>query len=171
MKTVKFKTVAKFFFVLITIIFITISCSHSSSSKSNVEKTAIKTEIKNEIRGVYGLFKTVYPSDGEYDSESDYNDVIEKIEYEEFKEDESFYYCYDTQNLIKIEVIANINNARILYKYPLGEMVSLFEGDDINGQFVIIPDSSNNYLNGGTIIIKSADKVLREIIIEYDGCL
>lgn len=172
MKTVKFKSVAKFYFILTSIIFIVGSCSQPSSNETDGEKTAIKTEIENEILGVYALFRNTIPLDGEFDS-FDYGNesTFYKIEYMEVKEDKAIFYCYDTEYLIKMEVIAYIRNAHILYKSPNGEMISLFEGGDINGQFVIIPNSSNSHLCGGTIIIKSADKVLREIIINYEGCL
>lgn len=172
MKTVKFKTLAKFYFILSSIIFIVGSCSQPSSSEADGDKIAIKMEIENEILGVYALFRNTLPVDGAFDG-FDYGNesTFDKIEYMEVEEDKAIFYCYDTEHLIKMEVIAYIKDARILYKAPGGDMISLFEGDDINGQFVIIPNSSNRYLNGGTIIIKSADKVLREIIIEYDGCL
>ena len=81
MKIVKLQTGAKFFFILTSIIFITVSCSQPSSNESDGEKTAIKTESENEILGVYALFRNTIASDGEWDSEQDYNESIDKIEF------------------------------------------------------------------------------------------
>uniref|UniRef100_UPI00404B4A24 hypothetical protein n=1 Tax=Flavobacterium sp. TaxID=239 RepID=UPI00404B4A24 len=171
MKIVKLQTGAEFFFILTSIIFITVSCSQPSSNESDGEKTAIKTESENEILGVYALFRNTIASDGEWDSEEDYNNISQKIDYFEVIEDKPIFYCYDTEYLIKLEIIGHIKNASVYYSFPGEEMVCLVSKYDINGQFVIVPNSKNRYLNGGSLIIKAGNEVLREIEIQYDGCL
>ncbi len=148
------------------------SCSQPSSKETQDQATVASLEIESEISGVYVLFRNSLPADGEWSGEQDYNsEIIDEIEYEEVEDNNEIFYCYDTQYLIKIEILGYVKNANILYKYPLGKTISLLENTDINGQFVISPSSLNSYLNGGKIIIKSKNKVLKEFIILYEGCL
>lgn len=157
---------------LLFIAFSIFSCSQNSPVEVQNESSKDNREIKNEISGVYALFENSSPSDGEWSGEQAYNsEIISKIEYEEVKENKAIFYCYDTQKLIKIEILGYINNAIVEYKHPTGEKIILLENENINGQFVVCPTPSNTHLNGGNIVVKSDGKILREIVINYEGCL
>ena len=47
----------------------------------------------------------------------------------------------------------------------------ILDKSTIDGAYSIVPSESNNGMNGGKIIIKSGNEILKEIIINYDGCL
>ena len=150
---------------------ILISCNQNSSNEPKIQTNEKSSEFKDELLGVYALFQTTSAADGEWDSEEDYNNISQKIDYYEVIEDKPIFYCYDTEYLIKLEIIGHIKNASVYYSFPGEEMVCLVSKYDINGQFVIVPNSKNRYLNGGSLIIKAGNEVLREIEIQYDGCL
>ncbi len=131
-----------------------------SESKSNPES------FTNEISDVIATFSNTVSADGEWDegAEEETKPKIDLISVENDK----FFYCYDTQSLVKIEVYGSIYSATI--EFVQGEEKSVILKDkDIDGMFTILPKMLNGQF--GTLIIKSQDKILKEIVIEVEGCL
>lgn len=181
MKFTKSSQVVKRFCMLISIILLLNSCSQSSSNENQGQSASGESQnqtplsgsvIKSEITGVYALFEVSLPSDGEWSGEQDYNSELEyKYEYEEVKENKELFYCYDTQKLIKLEILGYVKDATVEFTSVSNEKNILLKNGEINGLFVIAPSSALSYLNGGLITVKSGNKILRTIRILYEGCL
>lgn len=148
--------------VVITSLIFMVGCKNDSPQNS---KTLVK---ENEIKNVISYFKILNAVDGNLDS-AENEDFKEILELKIVKND-TLNWCYDTQNLLKIEILGYISDATILHKDSNNTEKIILEHISIDGSYSIVPTSSNS-INGGKIIIKSNDKVLKEIIINYEGCL
>jgi hypothetical protein len=147
--------------VITSLIFI-VGCKNDSPQNS---KTSVK---ENEITNVISYFEILNAVDGNLDS-GENEDFKEILELKIVKND-TLNWCYDTQNLLKIEILGYISDATILYKDSNNAEKIILDHISIDGSYSIVPTSYNS-INGGKIIIKSNDKVLKEIIINYEGCL
>jgi hypothetical protein len=136
-----------------------------SESKQNSEEIQKKEEITNVI----SYFEKTMPIDGSFDSEEDYNSTKEVVELQTVKNN-TINWCYDTQDLLKIEILGYLTNATIIYKNSSDSEILLLNDANIEGSYSIVPSESNS-ISGGKIIIKSGDKILKEIVVNYEGCL
>lgn len=129
------------------------------------------SEDKSEITSILFLFKNSIPEDGEWDDEqTGYGSrITNKIEYTEVGNDNKIFYCYDTQTLLKIEILGYLKNASIqFFQNDINEPTNFLKDTDLKDQFVI---SSNNLHSNGKLVIKSGHKIIREVEIQYEGCL
>jgi PBP1b-binding outer membrane lipoprotein LpoB len=153
----------KFIALVITSIMLLIGCKNDSQPNTETPSK------KNEITNVISYFEKTIAADGSYDSEEDTNNTKEVVELKTIKNN-TIFWCYDTQNLLKIEILGDVSNAIVVYKNLNNSETTLLNDTNIDGSYSIVPSESNG-LNGGKIIIKSGDKVLKEIVINYEGCL
>ena len=137
--------------------------------KNESENLKEKTQKKNEIGNFLSYFENTIPVDGNYDTEEDLNNTKQIVEIETVKNNKVFW-CYDTQNLLKIEILGYVSDATILYKDSNNIEKIILDRTTIDGIYSIVPSESNG-INGGKIIVKSGNEILKEITIEYDGCL
>jgi hypothetical protein len=137
--------------------------------KNESEHLKDKTQKKNEIVNIISYFETTIPVDGNYDMEEDLNNTKQIVEIETVKNNKVFW-CYDTMNLLKIEILGYVSDATILFKDSNNTEKKLLEHTTIDGAYSIVPSESNGII-GGKIIVKSGDEILKEITIEYEGCL
>ncbi len=73
--------------------------------------------------------------------------------------------------MIKIELLGNISNARIIYIDKNNKETTLLDKANIYGSYLIVPTALNSYLNGGILKIYDGDELLKELTIQYEGCL
>ncbi len=137
--------------------------------ENELKKLKEKPRKKNQIVAVIAYFENTIATDGSYDTEDDFNNTKEIVEIITVKNDEIFW-CYDTQKLLKIEILGTISNAQIVYQSSNYSKIIVLEKQNIDGTYSIVPSESNG-INGGKIIIKSGNIILKEINITYDGCL
>jgi len=161
------KEILKMKIILLSLVFFTIlSCAENNSKKYSENSNTIS---KSEISNILVYFSSTSPSDGEWNSEFS-NETKEKVECKLVKDDKIFW-CYDVQNLLKIEILGNVSNASIDHISANSEIKTIISEIDIRGQFTIAPSEVNDHLSGGKIVIKSNNEVLKEIQIQYEGCL
>lgn len=152
--------------LLSLVLFTILSCAQNNTKKDSENSTNIS---KSEISNILVYYSSTSPSDGEWNSEFS-NETIQKVESKLVK-DNKIFWCYDVQNLLKIEILGNVSNASIDYISANSEIKNIISETDISGQFTIAPSEVNNHLSGGKIVIKSNNEVLKEIQIQYEGCL
>lgn len=144
--------------IVITSLVFIVGCKNESHQDNN------SFSKKNEITSVVTYFENSNAVDGNWDS-GENEDFKEVVELEIVKND-TINWCYDTQQLLKIEILGYISDATILYKATTNVEEIILDNTTIDGSYSIVSISS-----GGKIIIKSNDKVMKEIIINYEGCL
>lgn len=137
--------------------------------KNESEHLKDKPLKKNEIVNIISYFENTIPVDGNYDTEEDLNNTKQIVEIETVKNNKVFW-CYDTMNLLKIEILGYVSDATILYKDSNNTEKIILDRTTIDGAYSIVPSESNG-INGGKIIVKSGNEILTEITIKYDGCL
>lgn len=137
--------------------------------KNELKESNDANHKKNEITNVISYFENTIATDGSYDSEEDQNNTKEVFEFRTIKNN-SIFWCYDTQKLLKIEILGYLSNASVVYQNLNNSEIILLKDSNIDGSYSIVPSESNG-INGGKIIIKSGNEILKEITIEYDGCL
>ena len=137
--------------------------------KSETKQNNEEIQKKEEITNVISYFEKTMAIDGGFDSEEDYNSTKEVVELQTVK-NSTINWCYDTQNLLKIEILGYVTNATIIYKNSSDSEILLLNDSTIEGSYSIVPSASNG-INNGKIIIKSGDKILKEIVVNYEGCL
>jgi hypothetical protein len=152
----------KYLIIVITSLIFMVGCKNDSLESAT---TSLKD---NEITNVVSYFKKFNAVDGNWDS-GENEDFKEIIELHTVKND-TINWCYDTQNLLKIEILGYVSDATILYIDSNNAEKIILEHTTINGSYSIVSTSSNS-ISAGKIIIKSNDKVLKQIIINYEGCL
>ncbi len=153
--------------ILLSLVFFTIlSCAENNSKKDSENSTTIS---KSEISNILVYFSTTSPADGEWNSDYS-NETKEEVDCRLIKDDKIFW-CYDVQELLKIEILGSISNATIDYSTSNGEIKNILTETDINSQFTSVPLEKNDNLSGGKIVIKSNNEILKEIEIQYEGCL
>lgn len=143
-------------------------CGSESKSETTSNDTVNESKpdnFTNEISEVIATFSSLNASDGEWgngaeeDTEKDANLVP--------IENDRLSYCYDTQNLLKIEVYGSIYKASIEYVEG-GKKTVIVNDKDIEGSFIIFSEKLGQH---GKLIIKSQGEILKEITIEAEGCL
>lgn len=144
-----------FYSCFLMVSFLIIGCNKSETKNETTNKSEI--EIKPEITNVIASFWRVQ------------NDDSFTIEYENIKENKLFW-CYDVEELLKIEILGNIPKASIVYTDNNGKEYELLKNQDIVSNYTIVPLSKYNALNGGIIKISSNNNLIKEFNIEYDGC-
>jgi len=137
--------------------------------KNESEHLKNKIQKKNEIVNIISYFENSIPVDGNLDS-SENEDFEEVVELKIVKNN-TIFWCYDTMNLLKIEILGYVSDAQIVYQSSNDTKTIILDKSTIDGAYSIVPSESNNGMNGGKIIIKSGNEILKEIIINYDGCL
>ncbi len=148
--------------IVITSLIFIVGCKNESHQSNN------SFSKKNEITSVVKCFENLNAVDGNWDSGE--NEDIEKVVELEIVKNDTINWCYDTQHLLKIEILGYVSGATILYQDSNNGGEIILNNTTIDGSYSIVPTSSNS-INGGKIIIKSNDKVLKKIIINYEGCL
>lgn len=135
-----------------------ISCKKDEKNiQSKPEITAILlhkscTEPISEIKGDY------YDYDGEF---------IQRYRVELVNNDE-FFHCYENDKLLKIEIIGNIPNAKIVFETETKKSVVL-NNVDIIDDYTIHHSSIDQYASG-TLRIFSKDSIIKSIKMNIDGC-
>lgn len=153
--------------ILFSLVFFTfLACTENKSKNESENSTTIS---KSEISNILVYYYTTTPTDGEWNSDYS-NETKEEVDFRLIK-DNKIFWCYDVQELLKIEILGSISNATIDYSTSNGEIKNILTETDINGQFTIVPSEKNDHLSGGKIVIKRNKVVLKEIQIQYEGCL
>ncbi len=135
-----------------------ISCKEVEKNNQNrAEITAVLlhkscTEPLSEIKGSY------YDYDGEF---------IKRYRVELVNNDE-FFHCYENDELLKIEIIGNIPNAKIELETGTKKSVVL-DNVNINDDYTIHHSSIDQYASG-TLKIFSNDSIIKSIKMNIDGC-
>ena len=140
------------FFILSLLI---TGCNKSESKNESINKS--KIDMKPEITSIIASFWTVQ------------DDESFNIRYENIKENKLFW-CYDVEELLKIEVLGYIPKASIIYTDNNGKEFEILNNQDIAGNYTIVPLSKYNAITGGIIKISSNNVLIKEFKIEYDGC-
>ncbi len=83
-----------------------------------------------------------------------------------------FYWCYtNEQKLIKLDVLGQGDDISIIFKKSDGiQKYIIVEHYKLDNSFTIVPLKSNEYLQGGEILVSNHGKLLRKLTISYDGC-
>jgi hypothetical protein len=86
--------------------------------------------------------------------------------------DDTFYWCYSNeQKLIKFEVLGQGDDISIIFKKSgIDKPYSIVEHYKLENSYTIVPSKSNEYLQGGEILVSNHGKLLRKLTISYDGC-
>jgi hypothetical protein len=146
-------------FLIFSLTFILIGCSSEPNTNSKPEN------FNNGINDIIATFSSSNTSDGEWDEGAE--EETQEEAYLKVVENNELLYCYDTQNLLKIEIYGSVYKASIEYVEG-GQKTVIVKGKDIEGSFVIFSEKLGQH---GKLIIKSQDEVLKEISIEAEGCL
>jgi hypothetical protein len=147
--------------VLPLILITLIGCKKDEKiNQSRAEITAVLlhkscTEPLSEINGSYSDY------DGEF---------IQRYRVELVDKDE-FFLCYENDILLKIEIMGNIPNAKIVIEKETEKKVIL-ENVDINGDYTIHHASIyyNGAISSGNLKIFSNDSIVKSIKMNIDGC-
>jgi hypothetical protein len=85
---------------------------------------------------------------------------------------DTFYWCYSNeQKLIKFEVLGQGDDISIIFKKSgIDKPYSIVEHYKLENSYTIVPSKSNEYLQGGEILVSNHGKLLRKLTISYDGC-
>jgi hypothetical protein len=145
------------------LIVFSILTSCNKEEKNNQYKAEIKavllhkssTEPLSEINGSY------YDYDGEF---------INRYRVELVNKDE-FFHCYENEELLKIEIIGNIPNAKIEFERE-GLNKVILENVNIEGEFIIHHASiyEDGAFSSGKLNIFSNDSIIKSIKMNVDGC-
>lgn len=122
-------------------------------------------DFTNEISDIVATFSSINASDGEWDN-GDNEETQKKADLKPVEKDRIFY-CYDTQDLLRIEVYGSVYKASIEYVEG-GQKTVIANDKDIDGSFIVFSKKLGQH---GKLIIKSQGKVLKEIVIEAEGCM
>lgn len=138
----------------------------SEKLTDEVQESESKQEnFNNEISEITATFSRLNASDGEWDNGAE--EETNKEADLKIVENDKLFYCYDTQSLLKIEIFGSVYKASI--EYIEGEQKTVIVNDkDIDGSFIIFSEKLGQH---GKLIIKSQNKIIKEIIIEAEGCL
>jgi hypothetical protein len=154
----------------IYLLFLITSCSSDAVSlveqNTEEEPNESKSEnFNNEISEITATFSSLNASDGEWDNGDE--EETQKEAYLKAVENDKLFYCYDTQDLLKIEIFGSVYKASI--EYIEGEQKTVIVNDkDIDGSFIIFSEKLGQH---GKLIIKSQNEILKEITIETEGCM
>ncbi len=148
------------------------SCNQGSEIAVN-EKDSTKTETNAQsedmeivsslnIIETNAIFNTTSSADGEWDESYD-EEIVSKSEIKKVK-DNRILWCYDTQDLIMIDIIGSGENIDIYFNNKL-----LVEKTSFNTNYSLATEKIDT---GGEIELRGMDgAVLHTIKIEYEGCL
>ena len=121
---------------ILFIILISLSCSESTNKKIENKQLSEKTttgEIENIL--VYSTVTTA--EDGSFDSEADYNKSSEDFKIKQV-EDDTYYYCYDIEELFKIELLGFMNNGKITFESNTGKLFTLVDQLKFSNNYMMI---------------------------------
>lgn len=85
---------------------------------------------------------------------------------------DTFYWCYSNeQELIKLEVLGQGDDISIIFKKSGNDKpYNIVEHYKLENSYTIVPLKSNEYLQGGEVLVLNHGKLLRKLTIIYDGC-
>jgi hypothetical protein len=67
-------------------------------------------------------------------------------------------------------VLKSLENQIIFKKSGIDKPYSIVEHYKLENSYTIVPLKSNEYLQGGEILVSNHGKLLRKLTISYDGC-
>ena len=128
-----------------------------NDNQSRAEITAVLlhkscTEPLSEFNGSYNDY------DGEF---------IQRYRVELVNNDE-FFNCYENDEILKIEILGNVPNAKIEIE-TVAEKKVILENANINGDYTIHHSSLDRHASG-TLKIFSNDSIVKSIKMNIDGC-
>ena len=128
-----------------------------NDNQSRAEITAVLlhkscTEPLSEFNGSYNDY------DGEF---------IQRYRVELVNNDE-FFNCYENDEILKIEILGNVPNAKIEIE-TVAEKKVILKNTNIKGDYIIHHSSIDQY-SSGTLKIFSNDSIVKSIKMNIDGC-
>lgn len=164
----------QFYFITITTLFVFFSCQQESKTLENseIEQDSINIETKDEkqeienasslnIKETNAFFNSSIPADGELDDPYD-EEMITKSEKKKVKNNKIFW-CYDVQELTKIEFIGSAENINIYFNNEV-----IVEKLTFTTKYNLPIEKIGT---SGVIELRGDGKVLQTLKIEYEGCL